>query len=76
MYFPTKLSAFVYISSLALGSVATPCPDPIDTAQGGLPSAGSLTIMTTNTIKELQLAVFVKNLELLFFNMSLTNFGK
>jgi hypothetical protein len=76
MYFPAKIFTFVYISSLALGSAATPCPDSIDTARGGLSSGGLSTTIATNVIKELQLAFFLENLELSFFNMSLTNLGQ
>jgi hypothetical protein len=76
MYFPVKIFTFAYISSLALRSAATnvtPCPDSIDTAQGGLSSGGLLTTIATNVIKELQLVFFLENLELLFFNISLRN---
>ncbi|EXJ56227.1 uncharacterized protein A1O5_12683 [Cladophialophora psammophila CBS 110553] len=79
MYFPLSIYSFLYVSCLALRSVAAGVmlsPETADVAGGGAPSGGIATMIATNTIRELQLAFFLENLEHAFFNMSLTNLGK
>ena len=79
MYLFTDINALLYISSIALGSFATAaplCSETIDTAGGGPPNSGVLTVISAGAIKELQLAYFLENLEVLFFNTSLTDIIK
>ena len=73
------INTLLYISSIALGSfiTATPlCFKTIDTASSSLLNSKVLTVISAGTIKELQLVYFFKNLEVSFFNTSLTDITK
>lgn len=76
MYFLTATSTLLYASTFTAGGIATaapPCPESIDTAGGGPPNDGMPTMISAGAIKELQLANFLENMEVSFFNASLTN---
>lgn len=76
MYFLTAIGALLYASAFTVGGIATeapPCPESIDTAGGGPPNDGMPTVISAGAIKELQLANFLENMEVSFFNASLTN---
>ena len=67
------------MSSIALRSFATAaplCSETIDTAGGGPPNSRVPTVISAGAIKELQLAYFLENLEVLFFNTSLMDIIK
>ena len=74
--FLTASSALLYASTFTVGGIATatpPCPESIETAGGGPPNNGMPTVISAGAIKELQLANFLENMEVSFFNASLTN---
>ena len=79
IYLFTDINALLYISSIALGSFAITaplCSKTIDTAGSGPPNSRIPTVISAGAIKELQLAYFLENLEVLFFNTSLTDITK
>jgi hypothetical protein len=76
MYFITAISPLLYASTFAVGSIATaapPCSESIDAAGGGPPNNGMPTVISASAIKDLQLANFLENIEVAFFNASLAN---
>ena len=73
------INAFLYIFSIALGSFATAaflCSETIDIVSSGPPNSGILTVISTGAIKEFQLAYFLENLEVSFFNIGLIDIIK
>jgi hypothetical protein len=57
---------------------APPCPETIDIAGGGLPNGAFPTAISESGIKEIQLALFLENLEVSFFtggSANITNWG-
>jgi hypothetical protein len=69
------MNILLYISFIALGSLITAMPcSQIRATAGGRPPNGQIpTMVSKNTIKELQLAHFLENLKVSFFNVSLIN---
>ena len=55
-------------------AVAAPlCSQTIEAAGGGIPNVKAPTTISTGAAKELQLAYFLKNLEVSFFSTNLPN---
>jgi hypothetical protein len=55
-------------------TIAAPlCSDTIDTAGGSLPNRGKPVLISKNAVKEFQLALFLENLELSYFQGGLEN---
>ena len=72
------ISAF-YFATIAVGSlaVATPiCSNIIGTVGGGLPNTAKPSMISASAIKDLQLALFLENLETSYFLNGLTNITK
>jgi hypothetical protein len=67
------LSTLLY--SVAVGSLvaAAPCPNMSDIAGGGIPNSAKPTIISASAVKDLQLALFLENLETSYFLTGLTN---
>ena len=79
MYPFTDINTLFYMTSIALGSFTTTAPFYSNTtaiAGSGPPNSRVPTIISAGTIKELQLAHFLENLEASFFNTSLTEITK
>ena len=73
------INAFLYISSIALGSFTTAVLlyfKTIDMAGGSPPNSRIPTVISAGVIKELQLVYFLENLEVSFFNTSLIDITK
>jgi hypothetical protein len=69
------MNTLFYVSLIALGSLVTamPCSQIRVTAGGGPPNGQIPNTVSTNAIKELQLAHFLENLKVSFFNVGLIN---
>ena len=69
------MNILLYVSFIALGSLVTAMPrSQIRATAGGGPPNGQIPItVSTNAIKELQLAHFLENLKVSFFNVGLIN---
>jgi hypothetical protein len=65
-------------SSIAIGlAAAAPlCSNVTDVAGGGLPNGGRPLLISPVAVKDLQLALFLENLEVSFFSSSLSNITK
>ncbi|KKY22686.1 putative sexual development protein [Phaeomoniella chlamydospora] len=76
MSLPAMLNAYLCASVIALANLAAgaPCSETVAIAGGGPPDSEIPAVLSTNAAKELQLALFLENLEVSFFNMGLTNF--
>ena len=76
MRFLMNINALLFAYSIALGGLAATvplCSDTIDIAGGGTPNSENSTAISMEAIKELQLAVFLENLQVSLFNTGLTN---
>jgi hypothetical protein len=75
MQFQIVMNTLLYISFIALGNLVTamPCSQVRATAGGGPPNGQIPTMVSKNAIKELQLAHFLENLKVSFFNVGLIN---
>lgn len=75
MQFPMVMNTLLYGSFVALGSLVTamPCSQVRASAGGGPPNGQIPTMVSKNAIQELQLAHFLENLKVSFFNVGLTN---
>jgi hypothetical protein len=72
-------SALLYVSSIAVGSLvaAAPlCSNVTDTAGGGLPNFAKPTMISASAVKDLQLALFLENLETTYFLTGVGNITK
>jgi hypothetical protein len=69
------MNTLFYVSFIALGSLVTvmPCSQIRVTTGGGPPNGQIPNTVSTNAIKELQLAYFLENLKVSFFNVGLIN---
>lgn len=70
------LSALLY--SVAVGSLvaAAPCSNMTDIAGGGVPNSAKPTIISASAVKDLQLALFLENLETSYFLTGLTDISR
>lgn len=71
-----RFLASLFAYPIALGGLAATiplCSDTIDIAGGGTPNSENSTVISTKAMKELQLAVFLENLQVSLFNTGLTN---
>ena len=75
MQFQTVMNTLLYVSFIALGSLITamPCSQIRATAGEGPPNGQIPNTVSTNAIQKLQLAHFLKNLKVSFFNVGLIN---
>lgn len=70
--FAPVLSAFIL--ALASFAAAAPlCSDIINTAGGGTPNSGDPMLISSNAVREFQLALFLENLESFYFQTGLQN---
>jgi hypothetical protein len=75
MQFQTIMNILLYGSFITLGSLATamPCSQVRAAAGGGPPNGQIPTMVSKNAVKELQLAHFLENWKVSFFNVGLIN---
>jgi hypothetical protein len=69
-------TALLYVFSIAVGGLvaAVPiCSNTTDIAGGSLPNSAKPTMISASAVKDLQLALFLENLETSFFLAGLTN---
>lgn len=75
MHFFTDINILLY-TSCTIGGLIAAAPlyfKTIDTVGGGPLNGGIPTVISTGVVRKLQLAQFLENLEVLFFNTSLTD---
>lgn len=67
-----NMKALIGVAPIAIGfaAAATICPDE---AGGGLPNSGRPLLLSPAAVKDLQLALFLENLELAYFSSGLSN---
>jgi hypothetical protein len=76
MHSPVTIGGLLYTSIIAAGSfvaIAPLCNKTINIVGGSLPNISKLLLILISIVKGFQLALFLKNLEALFFQTSLTN---
>jgi hypothetical protein len=72
------MKALICVSSIAIGlAAAAPlCSNVINIAGGGLPNSGRPLLLSLAGVKDLQLALFLENLEVSYFSSGLSNITK
>jgi hypothetical protein len=73
------MGGLLYASAIVIGSfvAAVPlCNNTTAAAGGGLPDIGKPSSISTSAVKGIQLALFLENLEMSFFQTGLTNITK
>jgi hypothetical protein len=79
MHSPVAMNRLLYASSVVVGSLvaAAPlCNNTTDVAGGSSPDFGMPSSISTSAVKGFQLALFLENLELSFFQAGLANVTK
>lgn len=79
MHSPVTMNGLLYASAIVVGSfvAAAPlCSNTTDAAGGSLPDIGKPSSISTSAVKGFQLALFLENLEVSFFQTGLTNITK
>jgi len=72
------MKTLVCVSSIAIGlAAAAPlCSNVTHVAGGGLPNSGRPLLLSPAAVKDLQLALFLENLEVSYFSSGLSNITK
>jgi hypothetical protein len=72
------MKALICVSSIAIGLVAAAplCSNVTNVAGGGLPNSGRPLLLSPAAVKDLQLALFLENLEFSYFSSGLSNITK
>jgi len=79
MHSPVTMSGLLYASAIVVGSfvAAAPlCNSTTAAAGGSLPDISKPSSISTSAVKGFQLALFLENLEVSFFQTGLTNITK
>ena len=79
MYSPITINGLLYASSIIVGSLiatAPLCNNTIDMAGSGLPNTEMPPSISASAVKHFQLALFLENLEVSFFQAGLANITK
>jgi hypothetical protein len=71
-HFASVLSAFI-LALVGFAATAPLCLDTINTAGGGPPNSGDPMLISSNAVREFQLALFLENLESFYFQTGLQN---
>ncbi|KAF4624709.1 hypothetical protein G7Y89_g13460 [Cudoniella acicularis] len=72
MHFFANMNTLICVASIAIGLVAA-TPICSDVAGGGLPNSGRPLLLSPAAVKDLQLALFLENLEVAYFSSGLSN---
>ncbi len=76
MHSPVTMGGLLYASAIVMGSFVTAAPlcnNTIAAAGGSLPDIGKPSSVSTSAVKGFQLALFLENLEMSFFQTGMTN---
>jgi hypothetical protein len=76
MHSPVTMGGLLYASAIVIGSfvAAAPlCNNTTAAAGGSLPDIGKPSSISTSAVKGFQLALFLENLEVSFFQTGMTN---
>jgi hypothetical protein len=79
MHSPVTINRLLYASSLVVGSLvaaALLCNNTTDVAGGSSPDFDMPSSILTSAVKDFQFALFLENLELLFFKAGVVNLIK
>ena len=78
MHFFANMKALICVSSIAIGvAAAAPlCSNVTNVAGGGLPNSSQPLQLSPAAVKDLQLALFLENLEISYFSSGLSNIIK